>query len=100
MESNSVCNHTSDKQNRTTAKRESDLLIKSIITDRIGRYEVLLPINQNYDNIWETNNHQLNVFMNENVTVDFFAGENEPNGLIYNSARKWRVLPNNTRHDA
>ena len=27
MESNSVCNHTSDKQNRTTAKRESDLLI-------------------------------------------------------------------------
>ena len=29
MESNSVCNHASDSQNRTTAKRESDLLIKS-----------------------------------------------------------------------
>ena len=25
MESNSVCNHESDKQNRTTASRESDL---------------------------------------------------------------------------
>ena len=35
MESNSVCNHTSDKQNRTTAKRESDLLITSMITDFI-----------------------------------------------------------------
>ena len=27
MKSNSVCNHTSDKQNRTTAKQEFDLLI-------------------------------------------------------------------------
>ena len=82
-----------------TAQRESDLFIASMITDRIGRHEVLLPINQNYDKIWETNNHQLNVFMNENVRVDFFAGENEPNSL-YKSARKWRVLSNNTRHDA
>ena len=48
MESNSVCNHTSDKQNGTIAKRESDLLIKSMITDRIGRYELPLPINRNY----------------------------------------------------
>ena len=32
-ESNSVCNHTGDKQNRMTAKRESDLLITSMITD-------------------------------------------------------------------
>ena len=28
-----------------TAKRESDLSITSMITDRIGRYEVLLPVN-------------------------------------------------------
>ena len=28
-----------DKKNRTTAKRESDLLITSLITDRIGRHE-------------------------------------------------------------
>ena len=41
----------SDKQNRMTAKRESDLIITSMITDRIGRHEVLLPINQNYDKI-------------------------------------------------
>ena len=54
MESNSVCNHTSDKQNRTTAKRESDLLITSMITDWIGRHDVLLPINQNWQ-IRETN---------------------------------------------
>ena len=52
MESNSVCNHASDKQNRT-AKWESDLLITSMITNKIGRHEVLLPINQNYVKIWE-----------------------------------------------
>ena len=28
-----------------TAKRESDLSITSMIIDRIGRYEVLLPVN-------------------------------------------------------
>ena len=27
----------------------------SMITDRIGQHEVLLPINQNYDKIWERN---------------------------------------------
>ena len=38
-----------------TAKRECDLLITSMITDWIGRHDVLLPINQNYDKIRETN---------------------------------------------
>ena len=42
MKSNSVFNHRSDQQNRMTAKRESDLSIMSMITDRIGRHEVLL----------------------------------------------------------
>ena len=36
-------------------KRESDLLIARMITDRVGRHDVLLPINQNYDKIWERN---------------------------------------------
>ena len=48
MEANSVRNHTSDQQNRTTTKLESDLLIKSLITDRIGRHEVLFPVNHKY----------------------------------------------------
>ena len=50
MESNSVCNQTSDQQNRMTVKRESDSLITSMITDRIARHEVLLPINHNQYN--------------------------------------------------
>ena len=29
--------------------------ITSAITDRIGLHKVLLPINQNYDKIWERN---------------------------------------------
>ena len=40
-------NHASDWQNRTTAKRESDSLVPSMITDRIGE-EVLLPINHSH----------------------------------------------------
>ena len=48
MEFNSVCNHRSNSQNRTTAKRESDLLITGMITDRIGRQEVLLPISHSH----------------------------------------------------
>ena len=36
------------QQNWMTAKRESDLLIKGTITDRIGRHEVLLVINRKY----------------------------------------------------
>ena len=34
-----------------TAKRECDLSITSMITDIIGKHEVLLSINQNYDKI-------------------------------------------------
>ena len=43
-----VCYHTSDKQNRTTAKRESDLLIT---TDWIGQHDAPLPINNNNCNL-------------------------------------------------
>ena len=54
MGSNSVSKHTGDKKNRTTAQRESDLFTTSMITDRIGRHEVLSPITKilitNYKN--------------------------------------------------
>ena len=36
-----------------TLKQESDLLIMSMTADQIEWHEVLLPINQNYDKIWE-----------------------------------------------
>ena len=32
-------------------KQESDLFFTSLIPDRIGQHEVLLLINQNYDNL-------------------------------------------------
>ena len=53
MDSNPVCNHTSDWQNQVTMKWEFDLLILSMITDRIRQHKVLLPMNQNCDKIWE-----------------------------------------------
>ena len=36
-------------------KLESDLLVASMIKDRIGQHKVLLTINQNYDKMWERN---------------------------------------------
>ena len=36
------------------AKWESDLLITSMITDRIGRHDILLPINHNHYNFRKT----------------------------------------------
>ena len=53
-----------------TAKQESDLLTTSMITDRIGQHEVLLPINQNYDEICERNWNRLYVFIKKITTVN------------------------------
>ena len=62
-----------------------------MITDRIELHEVLLPINQNYVKIREINESSVKLFMNKNVTVDFyFSGTARANELRYlhNSARK------------
>ena len=68
MESNSVCNQTSDQQNRTTVKRESDSLIMSMITDRIARHEVLLPINHNQYNFRKKNTSRANISNRNNIS--------------------------------
>ena len=52
MESNSVCNHTSDN-------KSEKLFITSMITDRIGRHEILLPINHKNFNFCEKKNSQV-----------------------------------------
>ena len=44
MESVSVCNHTRDLTNRTSALRSSDLLIMNMIMEDIGWHKVLLSI--------------------------------------------------------
>ena len=67
MESNSVCNQTSDQQNRTTVKRESDSLITSMITDRIARHEVLLPINHNQYNFRKKKTSRTNISNRNNI---------------------------------
>ena len=50
MESNSVCNHTSNKIGRPRSGSPI-CLITSMITDRIGRHEVLLPVNHDFNKI-------------------------------------------------
>ena len=82
METNSVFNRTSDWQNRATSKRDSDLLIMSMTTDRIGRHEVILPINQNYNKIRERKQASLIRFYTQKKLYEMRA----------NRARIWRVL--------
>ena len=53
MESNSVSNHTSEKQNRGSP---ICLIPKSMITDQTGRHEVMLSINHNQDKICDKRN--------------------------------------------
>ena len=55
MESKSVCYHTIDLPHRRKGKWESDMLITSMITDCIGRNEVLLPINYYHCNFRQGN---------------------------------------------
>ena len=58
----------SDRQNRVTAKRKSDLFITSIIADKIGRHEVLLPINYIMTQVEKQTSH-LPYFFREKTTV-------------------------------
>ena len=84
MESNSVRNNTSDLHNWTTLKRESDLLITSMVIDRIGRQEVLLPINHNSYNFQKQQIHSGQISMVETMSkvknfpfwkfLNFFSG--------------------------
>ena len=49
MESNSVCNHTSDnKIGRPRSGDPPDLFLTSMITDRIGRHEEINRKNYNF----------------------------------------------------
>ena len=59
MESNSVCNHMSDNKIGRPRSGSPILLIMSMITDRIGRHEVLLPINHKNNNFREKKNSQV-----------------------------------------
>ena len=48
-----------DVFSQKTAQQESDLFITSMITDRIGRHEVLLPINHKNYNFREKKKSQV-----------------------------------------
>ena len=63
MEFNSVCNHTSDKQNWMTAKQESNLLIMSMITDRIGQHKVHYQLIKTMTKFEKETRHRVYVFI-------------------------------------
>ena len=56
--SNSVSNHTSDNKIGRPRSRIPIFFITSIITDRIGRHKILLPINHKKYNFQEKKNSQ------------------------------------------
>ena len=70
-------------------------LITSMITDRIGRHDVLLPINHNYNKICDI----LGSFFNQNTTNSeiFFASSEKKRHL---SARVMARTVQLLRHDA
>ena len=78
-----------------------NVVITRMITDRIGRQEVMLPINHNYNKNRGKNVKRLIVLVNKNITVEFvfdrdaWAKEPIQVKLSYYSARKWCVLSNN-----
>ena len=59
MESNSVCNLTSDNKIGRPRSGSPTCFITSMITGRIGRHEVLLPINHKNHNFREKKNSQV-----------------------------------------
>ena len=66
-------------------QRESDLLITSMITDRIGRREVLLTINHRYYNFREKKNSHV-MKERENLHLNTYKGD-------VNILRPPRLLP-------
>ena len=53
----------------TTAKQESNLLIMSMITNRIGQQEVLLPINHNHCNFQKQQIHSGQISLVETTST-------------------------------
>lgn len=54
-----VCNQTINNKIGRLRKRESDLFVTDMITDRIGRHEVLLPISHKSYNFRGKRNSQV-----------------------------------------
>ena len=70
MESNSVCNQIRVINKIGRPRSESPIcLITSMITDRIGRHEVLLPINHNFNKICDI----IGYFLNQNTRNSKFC---------------------------
>ena len=63
-----VCNQTIDNKIGRLRKRESDLFVTGMITDRIGRHEVLLPISHKSYNFRGKRNSQV---MKERVNLHY-----------------------------
>ena len=88
---------SSDWQNRTTAQRESDSFITSMITltDRIDRHDVPLPINQNHDKI-ETNKPAIGRWTILKRRYEMYS---LPTKCTATARAKWHAL-SNYKHDA
>ena len=70
MSSNSVCNHTRDKQNRSPAARSSDFVITRVITDRIGLHSVLLPLLTTLNNLLQSRSCYV-ILLNNTLKIIF-----------------------------
>ena len=65
-------------------------LITSMITDRIGRHEVLLPINHNFNKICDT----IGYFLNQNIRNSKFCFASSDKKKAIWARAWWRLLSN------
>ena len=61
-----------------------------MITDRIGRHDVLLPINHNFNKICNI----VSYFLNQNTRNSTFCFASSEKKKPFKRARDWRVLSN------
>ena len=76
-------------------KQEFDLLITSMISDRIGRHEILLQINQNYDKIWDRN-LTLDIYSTNPIQIGVWIAKNtlKQEILSKSSVKNWKCNAN------
>ena len=92
MSSNSVCNHTRDKQNRTPAARSSDFVITRMITDRIGLHSVLLPLLITISGEGKSIDIQCGVCQSFTLFLKFESSFNKPKSWWLFKHQKFKVV--------
>ena len=79
---NWICNRRSDQQNHTIAQRQSDMLVTSMITERIGQHDNLSLMNQKFTKFQKRNTYLLSTSQMKRQNMTDFIYE-KMNPVVY-----------------